>query len=100
MTPKVDGDLAFSFHTTRAGRITITRDGRAVAVLRGASAQRFLAKANGATFAAQQQLMARATGNYKRGNERPAAERIGNEDASDAQPCGSTGRAGSCLLLG
>jgi hypothetical protein len=53
-------------------------------VLRGASAQRFLAKANDATFAVQQQLMARATGNYKRGNERPAAERIGNEEASDA----------------
>ena len=84
MTPKVDGDLAFSFHAISGGRITITRDGRAVAVLRGASAQRFLAKANGATFAAQQQLMARATGNYKRGNERRTTERNGNKDASVA----------------
>ena len=65
-----DGDLAYAFHATKGDNVTILRRGRVVAVLRGGAAQRFLAKADGATFVAQQQLMARVTGNYKRGNER------------------------------
>ncbi|MBK9115303.1 MAG: hypothetical protein IPM22_06590 [Betaproteobacteria bacterium] len=67
------GDLGFSFRATKAGDVAIVRDGRVVVVLRGAAAQRFLAAAGGATAAAAQQLMARATGNYRRGNERGAA---------------------------
>jgi len=72
MEPGVGGDLGFSFRTAKDRTVTIFRGGRAVTVLRGASAQRFLVKAQVASVAAQQQLMARATGNYKRGNERAA----------------------------
>jgi hypothetical protein len=64
-------DLGFSFQTRKDGAVTISRGGRAVTVLRGVPAQRFLAKAQDASVAAQQQLMARVTGNYKRGNEHP-----------------------------
>jgi hypothetical protein len=68
----MDSDLGFSYRVTKEGDVTIFRGGRAVTVLRGGAAQRFVAKADGAPHAAQQQLMARATGNYKRGNERAA----------------------------
>ena len=61
------GDLGFSFVTRKSGDVIISRDGREVTTLRGKSARQFLSKvANGDP----QQLMARATGNYKRGNER------------------------------
>jgi len=72
MEPEANGDLSFSFHVTKGEAVTISRGGRVVTVLGGHSARRFLAKVAGASFAAQQLLMARATGNYKRGNERLA----------------------------
>jgi hypothetical protein len=43
-----------------------------VTTLRGAAAERFRRRTAGADEAAQQQLMARASGNYRRGNERRA----------------------------
>ena len=49
----------------------ISRDGRVVTTLAGGAAKRFLDRVEGADADAAQQLMARATGNYKRGNERP-----------------------------
>jgi len=44
--------------------------GTLAAVLHGRAAERFLARASAATPLELQHLMARATGNYKRGNER------------------------------
>ena len=64
------GDLGFSWQGTKDGRIRISRDGRVVTLLAGGAAARFRSRAEGADFEAQQQLMARATGNYKHGNER------------------------------
>ena len=72
MAANVAGDLGFSFQATKDGAVTISRAGRAITILRGTSAQRFLAKVQNASAAARQQLMARVTGNYKRGNERSA----------------------------
>jgi hypothetical protein len=69
---KPEADLAFSFHARKGGAVAIARGGRIVAVLRGAAAQRFLAKVEPAPLEERQQLMARATGNYRRGNERSA----------------------------
>ena len=65
-------DLGFSFRTMKAGDVSILRAGRVVTVLRGAAAGDFLAEVQGEAPGAAQQLMARATGNYKRGNERTA----------------------------
>jgi hypothetical protein len=62
--------LGFSWSATKDGRVRIARDGRPVTTLAGAEAQRFLTRAEGASKETAQQLMARATGNYKRGNER------------------------------
>lgn len=69
------GDLGFSFRATKAGAVAIARGGRVVTVLRGDAARRFLAAVAGASADAAQQAMARATGNYRRGNERGVASR-------------------------
>jgi hypothetical protein len=71
MTP--DG-LGFSYERGRDGEVAILRQGRVVTTLRGRAAQDLLADVEGAPADAQQQAMARVTGNYKRGNERTAAE--------------------------
>ena len=71
-------DLGFSFRTTARGTVHISRAGREVTILRGNPAVRFLARAAGATPEAIQQLCARVTGNYNRGNESeaPKARRV------------------------
>ena len=65
----LEADLGFTYRATAQGDVRISRGGREVTVLRGAAATRFLARAQGASPAAVQQLCARVTGNYKRGNE-------------------------------
>jgi hypothetical protein len=60
----------FSWRATKDGRVRISRDGRVVTTLAGGPAKRFLGRAEDGDPEAAQQLMARATGNYKRGNER------------------------------
>ena len=73
MATNGDDDLGFSFRSTKDGEVTILRDGNVVTLLRGDSGKSFLAEMREASFLDQQQLMARITGNYKRGNERLAA---------------------------
>lgn len=60
----------FSFRNTADGRVLISWRGRLAATLAGDKAQWFLQRVEGATPAKLQILMARATGNFKRGNER------------------------------
>ena len=60
-------DLGFSYHVRKSGEVSIERDGRDVQVLRGRAASRFLADVERKD---PQQVMARVTGNYKRGNEK------------------------------
>ena len=61
----------FTALVTKDDRVLVTREGRTVAVLSGAPAERL---ARGLSSSAdndvRQLLLARATGNYKRGNER------------------------------
>ena len=76
-------DLGFTFRTASDRSVRVFRDGREVTILRGSAAQRFLAKADGASVEAIQQLCARVTGNYKRGNESVAA-RIHDRKASSS----------------
>jgi hypothetical protein len=60
-------------HTLRqSGEVEVRHHGVLAAVLRGKDAHAFLAKAERASEAALQHLLARVTGNYKRGNERQA----------------------------
>ena len=69
------GDQPFSFLTRSDGSIVIRYRAAPVTVLRGRSAERFAARASEADADAAQQLMARATGHFKRGNERQGKRR-------------------------
>jgi hypothetical protein len=60
----------FSYRATADGRVLISWRGRQVTILAGDKATWFLKRADGATPEKLQVLMARATGNFKRGNER------------------------------
>lgn len=60
----------FSYSTSGDDRVAIAFHGRVVTTLRGAAAIKFLNRAEYADEDALQHLMARATGNFKRGNER------------------------------
>jgi hypothetical protein len=69
-----DGDeLGFDFKVRKSGEVAIYHRGRKATTLRGAAAEEFLAEAEDVDFSSLQQTMARLTGNYKRGNERQAA---------------------------
>jgi len=56
----------------KSGDVVVSHNGREATTLRGTAAADFLADVNGAADADAQELMARLTGNYKRGNERQA----------------------------
>jgi len=60
----------FSYRQTKSGEVHIDWQGRTVTTLRGARAASFLARADGVDDEARQELLRRATGNFKRGNER------------------------------
>jgi hypothetical protein len=64
------GSMPFSYATRADGSIVISYRTAPVALLRGRSAERFATRIADADAVASQQLMARATGTFKRGNER------------------------------
>lgn len=61
----------FSWVQRKNGDVVIEHHGRVATVLRGAKAARFVDDVGESN---DQELMARLTGNYKRGNERQAAK--------------------------
>ena len=63
--------MTFAALVTKDERVLVTRDGRTVATVGGRDAERLArALAQAADESARQLLLAKATGNYKRGNER------------------------------
>jgi hypothetical protein len=62
--------VTFSWQATKDGRVRISWRGRVVTTLAGTPAVRFLREVEGADEEAEQLLLARVTGNFKRGNER------------------------------
>ena len=60
----------FSYRTRKDGTVAIFWNNRPATVLSGRLAERFLEAAPEASAEERQLLMARATGNFKRGNER------------------------------
>lgn len=79
MASPPDQPLGFSLFSAaprkKSGELQILRDGRPVTLLGAAQAERLLAALarcpdDAAGQAQRQRLLARATGNYKRGNER------------------------------
>lgn len=59
-------------HEVHGSEVVITHHGRRATVLRGPAAARFLADLEDG--ADEQELSARLTGNYRRGNERTARD--------------------------
>ncbi|WEG08573.1 hypothetical protein PU630_15205 [Microbacterium horticulturae] len=59
----------FAYRVTKSGEVHISRVGRLVTVVRGPAAERLIARL-GDDGASDQAALQRATGNYKRGNER------------------------------
>lgn len=64
---------AFAYRTRKSGEVEVLHHGRVVTLLRGQHAAAFLARMHTGDVQAAQKLMARVTGNYRRGNERQAA---------------------------
>ena len=65
-------DLGFTFNILKNGDIEICHHGRYATKTRAKNASSTATKIENGSFMAQQQLMARLTGNYKHGNERSA----------------------------
>lgn len=61
----------FDYTVRGDGSVTITHHGRPASTLRGGRAAEFLAEVDGGD---EQEVMARWTGNYRRGNERQARD--------------------------
>lgn len=61
--------VPFTYRVSLSG-IAISQGGRPAATLRNAAAAKFIADVEGLDEAAVQHLLARVTGNFKRGNER------------------------------
>ena len=77
MLPESDHEsqnLGFSYRQRKNGDVELLHHGRLASTLRGTDASAFLADAPDPTSPDAQELMARLTGNYKRGNERLAAQ--------------------------
>jgi hypothetical protein len=68
-------DHPFSYVARADGTIVIRYHAAPVTLLRGKAADRFTARLATTDAAGAQQLMARATGQFKRGNERAAKRR-------------------------
>ena len=64
----------FTFRHRKGGTVEVLHHGRLAATLRDFAAQEFLAEVASCSPQDAQQLMARLTGNYKRGNERVAGK--------------------------
>jgi hypothetical protein len=67
------GPVGFCHRPRKNGEVELWHHGRLASTLRGHDAADFLARAATLDDTGLQQLMARLTGNYKRGNERAAA---------------------------
>jgi hypothetical protein len=67
-----DLDLGFTYRVFKNGHVEIRHHGILAATLRGTEARKFLNAASDPSRDLQQ-LMARLTGNYRRGNEGTAA---------------------------
>ena len=63
-------DLGFSYALYKNGHVAISRNEKIVILLKNNTAAKFQREITDLGFANQQQLMARVSGNYKRGNER------------------------------
>lgn len=67
---ELQNEQPFSYQAHKNGSVHIAYLGKTVSTLKGKEASRFLSKIENCDKASAQLLMAKATGNFKRGNER------------------------------
>ena len=67
---RVMDDEVFTYRLSKDGKVAIYWHGKQVTVLRGQEAQRFMARIAILDGREAQLVMAKATGNFQRGNER------------------------------
>ncbi|MBK7896997.1 MAG: hypothetical protein WAS33_01345 [Candidatus Promineifilaceae bacterium] len=67
-------DEIFTYQAGKDQKVFIFWHGKQVKILNGKPAEKFLAKIAGLEHKEAQLVMAKATGNFKRGNERPAKQ--------------------------
>ena len=60
----------FSYKITKDNKVFLYWHGKQVSMLRGKESERFIAKVNNANTKEAQLIMAKLTGNFKRGNEK------------------------------
>jgi hypothetical protein len=60
----------FTFRATKDGRVFIHWHGKQVMILKGGTAEKFMASVSGANVQQTQLILARVTGHFKHGNER------------------------------
>lgn len=65
----LDGEV-FAYRVTKDSTVFLYWHGKQVKIIKGSEAQRFLAKVTQLDHTDAQLLMAKITGNFKRGNER------------------------------
>ncbi len=63
-------DEVFSYRSIKDGKVFLYWNGKQVKILKGKEAASFLAQVDGLDDYQSQLLMAKVTGNFKRGNER------------------------------
>ncbi|MCL2350861.1 MAG: hypothetical protein FWC67_05210 [Defluviitaleaceae bacterium] len=63
-------DEVFSYRITKDKKVLISYEGKQVVTLGGSKADKFIAAIQKAEGKAAQLIMAKATGNFKRGNEK------------------------------
>jgi hypothetical protein len=65
----------FSYRISKDNTVFISWNGKQVTILRGKESEKFLRKIEAADFLTAQLIMAKVTGNFKRGNERESKQR-------------------------
>ncbi|RXI96236.1 hypothetical protein DS745_21080 [Anaerobacillus alkaliphilus] len=67
----------FSYRVNKDNTVFLEYEGKQVKILKGKDAEKFLSKINSATNAKEIQLiLAKITGNFKRGNERNKSNKV------------------------
>ena len=66
---KLDEEV-FSYRTGKDGKVFLSWRGKEIKILKGSDAAKFLARIEGMDHKDAQLVMAKATGNFKHGNER------------------------------
>lgn len=68
-------DLSFSYRQYKNGNVSVFYFDKEVTMLKGNEAQKFIVRIEGTSEIEAQMMMAKITGNFKRGNEREAKQK-------------------------